>query len=185
MSTSTTATPPGPVQNPQAGTPTASTVPVTYTAPTTGGPVITYAGQTSVDRVTWIANSGAFNAGGGTFIGLDGSTATSPAVYHLRIVATNTYDPSSLTELSSPITMAVDTEASKSSGDLVLDALIANGDLLNLTLGGVVTSAFTVTRVTLGEALARYNAAITALANQMAAPPASTGGGAGEGGGAP
>ena len=75
---------PGPVTSPVAGAVTATTIQVTYAAPTAGGAVTSYAGRSSLDGTTWVANGGAFGATGGTFTGLLGATA-----YRLEIVASN------------------------------------------------------------------------------------------------
>ena len=75
---------PSPVTSLAAGTPTPTTIPVTFTAPTAGTAPITYAGLTSVDGTTYTTNGGTFTASGGTFTGLTAATA-----YHLRVAATN------------------------------------------------------------------------------------------------
>lgn len=99
-STTSASVAPGNVTSLAAGTPTSSTIPVTYTAPSTGTAPITYAGQTSLDNSTWTANSGTFTATGGSFTGLAASTP-----YYVRIIATNAFG-SSTTVYGSPSTVS-------------------------------------------------------------------------------
>lgn len=97
---STTTAPPvaGPVNALTLGAVTSTTIAVSYTAPTTGGAVVSYSGKISTDTgVTYVTNAGAFNATGGTFTGL---TAATP--YKLEILATNG-SGSSITVLSSAV----------------------------------------------------------------------------------
>lgn len=91
---------PGQVTQLAAGTPTQTTVPVTYAAPAVGTAPITYAGLTQVGAAVAVANGGTFSATGGTFSGLTAGTA-----YTLLIKATNSAG-SSTTVLSGTVTTA-------------------------------------------------------------------------------
>ncbi len=87
---------PGQVGSLAAGTATASTIPVTYTA---ASGATSYQGYTSPHGAgTWTLNAGTFGATGGTFSGLAATTD-----YDLRVVASNTYG-SSTTDLLTGVT---------------------------------------------------------------------------------
>ncbi len=90
---------PGQVTNLAAGTPTATTIPVTYTAPAVGTTPITYVGWTSPHGAgMWTQNAATLTSSGGTLTGLSPQTN-----YDLRIVATNVYG-SSTTDLTTGVT---------------------------------------------------------------------------------
>ena len=88
---------PSRVGNLTAGTASATTIAVTYTA-SNGTAPIRYTGWSSTHAANqWVQNSGGFSASGGTFVGLVAST-----VYDLRIVAANVVGTSS-TDLTTGI----------------------------------------------------------------------------------
>jgi hypothetical protein len=116
--------PPSQVSSLASGTPTSTTIPVTYTAATGMAP-ITYAGYTSPHGAgTWTLNAGTFSATGGTFTALSSGTN-----YDLQITATNSVG-SSTTVLSSVSTAA---------------ATVAPSQVANLAAGASTTSTIAVT----------------------------------------
>lgn len=94
-----TPVPPSQVSNLATGTPTASAIPISYTAATGDAP-ITYVAQTQIGSAGWVTNGGAFGSTGGTLTGLTASTA-----YGVRVVATNSAG-SSTTTVSGTVTTA-------------------------------------------------------------------------------
>lgn len=109
-------TSPGQVGSIAAGTVTASTIPLTYTAASGTAP-ISYLGYTSQHASgSWTANGGTFSATGGTFSGLSAG-----ANYDLRIVATNSAG-SSTTDLTAGVTTTVAATAPSQVGSLAASA---------------------------------------------------------------
>ena len=101
VATASAAAAPSQVGNLAAGSPTAFTIPVTFSAATGTAPV-TYVGHVSPHNAnTWTQNSGVFGATGGAFLGL--SPATS---YDLRIVTTNAAGSSTTDLLAGTVTGA-------------------------------------------------------------------------------
>lgn len=94
---------PGQVTQLAAGTPTQTSVAVTYAAPAAGTAPITYAGLTQVGSAVAVANGGSFTATGGTFTRLTAGTA-----YMLLVKASNGAG-SSTTVLSGTVTTAAAT----------------------------------------------------------------------------
>lgn len=100
ITTATSIIAPSPVGGLVPATPTALTIPVTYTAANGTAP-ITYIGYTSPHAAgAWTQNGGTFSATGGTFTGLAAATR-----YDLRIVASNSAG-SSTTDLTTGISTA-------------------------------------------------------------------------------
>jgi len=85
VSTTTTASPPGQVTGLTAGTATASSVPLTWTAPGTGGAVATYTVQYRLSGgATWTTASSSVTGVSYTVTGLNSSTA-----YDFQVIAVN------------------------------------------------------------------------------------------------